>query len=355
MKTQMSHSAITVDGSQGEGGGQILRTSLSLSALTGRPVEIIRIRAGRSRPGLQPQHLASVRAAAGLCAAQLEGVEIGSVRLRFSPQSPPAPGVYHFAIGTAGAAALVMQTVLLPLALAPDLSRVVVTGGTHVSHAPTADYLERVYLPTLARHGLAASCASPRAGFFPKGGGVVQAEVAGGAVLQPVTQAERGTLRSLTALVVTAGLPATVAERGAAAMRQALGRVAGELSIEMREVPSVGPGAAVLLVADCEGGLAGFSALGERGKRMEDVAGDACRAFHEWWETGAACEEHLADQLVLPMALTPGESRWTTSRVTDHLRTVLKIVPLFLPVQATLTENMDGSGLVVLQGGAVRS
>lgn len=354
MKTQDSHSGVTVDGSQGEGGGQILRTSLSLSALTGRPVEITRIRAGRSRPGLQPQHLASVRAAAGLCAAALEGAEIGSGRLRFAPQAPPAPGAYHFAIGTAGATALVMQTVLLPLALAPGPSRVTVTGGTHVSHAPTADYLERVYLPTLARHGLAASCASPRAGFFPKGGGVVQAEIAGGSLPQPVTLTGRGSLHSLTALVVTSGLPPSVAERGIAAVRQGLGRSAVNLSVEAREAPSVGPGAAVFVVADCEGGWAGFSALGERGKRMEDVAEDACRAFREWWETGAACEEHLADQLVLPMALTPGESRWTTSRVTDHLRTVLQIVPQFLPVEAALTENPNGSGLVVLQVGAVR-
>ncbi len=351
MRTPESQSGVTIDGAHGEGGGQILRTSLSLSVLTGRPVEILRIRAGRSRPGLQPQHLASVRAAAGLCAAHLEGAEIGSTRLRFAPQAPPAPGSYHFAIGTAGAAPLVLQTVLLPLAFAPAASRVTVTGGTHVSHAPTADYLERVYLPTLARYGLAVSCPSPRAGFFPKGGGVVQAEIAGGATPSPVTLTERGELRALTALVVTAGLPPTVAERGIAAVRQALGRLPVELSVETREAASVGPGAAVLLVADCEGGVAGFSTVGERGKRMEDVAEEACRAFREWWETGAACEEHLADQLVLPMALTAGESRWTTARVTDHLRTVLWVVPQFLPGEASLAENSDGSGLITLQAG----
>ncbi len=349
MKAQDSQSSVTVDGSHGEGGGQILRTSLSLSALTGRPVEIVRIRAGRSRPGLQPQHLASVRAAAGLCAAQLEGTEIGSGRLRFVPHSPPAPGAYHFAIGTAGAAPLVLQTVLLPLALAPGPSHVTVTGGTHVSHAPTADYVERVYLPTLARHGLAASLQSPRVGFFPKGGGVVQAEIGGGAEFGAVTLTERGELRALTALVLTAGLPPTVAERGIAAVRQELGRLPVDLSVETREAASVGPGAAILLVADCQGGLAGFSVLGERGKRMETVAEETCRAFRKWWETGAACEEHLADQLVLPMALTAGESRWTTSRVTEHLRTVLWVVPQFLPVETSLKENPDRAGLVILQ------
>ncbi len=351
MRTSESQAGVTIDGSHGEGGGQILRTSLSLSALTGRPVEIVRIRAGRSRPGLQPQHLASVRAAADLCAAQLEGAEIGSVRLRFAPQAPPAPGVYHFAIGTAGAAPLVLQTVLLPLALAPGPSRITVTGGTHVAHAPTADYGERVYLPTLARHGLAASALSSRAGFFPKGGGVVQAEIAGGAAPLLMTLTERGALRALTALIVTAGLPATVAERGIAAIRQELGRLPVELSVETREVPAASPGAAVLLVAECEGGPAGFSAIGERGKRMETVAEEACRAFREWRETGAACEEHLADQLVLPMALTAGESRWTTSRVTEHLRTVLWVVPQFLPIEASLAEHPDGTGLVTLRAG----
>ena len=354
MKNLDTQSSVTIDGSHGEGGGQILRTSLSLSALTGRPVEIVRIRAGRARPGLQPQHLASVKAAAELCAASLEGAEIGSVRLRFAPQAPPTHGVYHFAIGTAGATALVLQTVLMPLAFAPAASRVTVTGGTHVSHAPTADYLERVYLPTLARHGLAASLLSPKAGFFPKGGGAVSAEVAGNAAISPITLTERGGLRAVTALVVTSGLPPTVAERGVAAVRQEVGRLPVELSTEMREAPSVGAGAAVLLVAECEGGLAGFSAIGERGKRMEAVAEEVCHAFKAWWETGAACEEHLADQLVLPMALTAGESRWTTSQVTEHLRTVLWVVPQFLPVEAALLENPDGTGLVTLQAGRSR-
>jgi len=314
-------------------------------------VEIVRIRAGRARPGLQPQHLASVKAAASVCAAQSEGAEIGSGRLLFAPQAAPTAGVYHFAIGTAGATALVLQTVLTPLAFATGASRVTVTGGTHVSHAPTADYLERVYLPTLARHGLIASSASPRAGFFPKGGGAVQAEIAGGAAPAPVTLTERGDLIGLTALVVTAGLPPAVAERGAATMRQQIGRLPVELAVETREVSSVGPGASVLLVAECEGGFAGFSAIGERGKRMETVAEEACRDFQGWWETGAACEEHLADQLVLPMALTGGESRWTTSRVTEHLRTVLWVVPQFFPIEAALVEDPNGPGLVTLRAG----
>ena len=182
----------------------------------------------------------------------------------------------------------------------------------------------------------------------------MSAEIAGGATPQPVMLTERGALLALTALIVTSGLPPTVAERGIAAVRQELARLPAEMSVETREAPSVGPGAAVLLVAEYEGGLAGFSAIGERGKRMETVAEEACQSFRVWWETGAACEEHLADQLVLPMALTVGESRWTTSRVTKHLRTVLWVVPQFLPVEASLAENPDGSGLVILRPGQAR-
>ena len=350
MKQQSDTSTVTIDGSHGEGGGQTLRTSLSLSVLTGRPVEIARVRAGRGRPGLQPQHLAAVRAAAALCAVEVEGAEIGSQRLRFAPQSPPARGDYHFAIGTAGAAPLVLQTVLLPLALTDAPSRISVTGGTHVPHAPTADYLERVYLPMLSRQGLAASCVSPRAGFFPKGGGQIQVEVTPLAALQPVSLTERGVLRSLTALVRTAQLPAAVAERGGDAVRLELPHLSEKLHVETRAVSAAGPGAVILLVAECEGSLAGFSALGERGKRIEIVAQEACQAFRDWWESGAACEAHLSDQLVLPAALTPGESHWTTSHVTEHLRTILWVIPQFLPVAASLTENPDGSGNVVVLG-----
>lgn len=347
MKTR---DAVHIDGSQGEGGGQILRTSLSLSVLTERPVEFTRIRAGRSRPGLQPQHLAAVRAAAALCAANLEGDAVGSTRLLFTPQAPAAPGDYHFDIGTAGAATLVVQTVLLPLALAGADSRVTVRGGTHVPHAPTAEYLVHVYAALLGRQGLTALVESPRAGFFPKGGGTVQAGIASSAFLQTFDLAERGGLRSLTAHVVTAGLPAGVAERGAAAVGIGLSEWGGALQIAMRDAPSLGPGASVVVVAECENAVAGFSAIGERGKPMERVADEACAEFRAWWASGAACDEHGADQLVLPAALTPGTSRWTTSRVTEHLRTVLGVARQFLPAEASLEERPDGSGLVTLGG-----
>jgi len=342
-------SILQIDGSYGEGGGQILRTSLSLSVLTERPIEIIRIRAGRSRPGLMPQHLAAVKAAAAISAAQTDGAEVGSGRVRFVPQSRAAPGDYHFAIGTAGAATLVAQTVLLPLALADGPSRVTITGGTHVPFAPTADYLEYVYLAALRRYGLVVTLSSPTAGFFPKGGGKIVLAIMPCPCLNSATVTQRGELRTVTARIVTTGLPATVGERGAAAVRAAFAGKIGEcLTTETRQIASPGQGAAITIVADCDGGPVGFSAIGERGKRIERIAAAACTDFEAWRETGAACDEHLADQLVLPLALTQGESRWATSRVAEHLRSILWLVPQFLPRKITLSENEDGSGVIAL-------
>jgi RNA 3'-terminal phosphate cyclase (ATP) len=223
-----------------------------------------------------------------------------------------------------------------------------------VPHAPPAEYLAAVYLPALRRAGLEVHFRYPRAGFFPKGGGEVEIEIRAAAPTQPLDFTERGKLRTLTAYIVTAELPEHVAERGVAAVTEALRRVGRKATIERRDRPSHGPGAAVVLVAECDGGLAGFTALGQRGKPMEQVSEEACAAFMAWWKTGAPCDEHLADQLVLPMALAAGESRWTTPAVTQHLRTVLWVTQQFLPIGVSLDEAPDGSGTLTLRGAGER-
>ena len=327
-----------IDGSYGEGGGQVIRTALALAAMTGKGIEISNIRAGREKPGLQPQHLTAVQLTADLCGARMDGAAPGSVGLRFEPQAPVCTGAYARNIGTAGALALVLQTALLPLARAGAPSQVRLTGGTHVTHAPSLDYLEAVYCPALRRMGLQAGLQVSRAGFFPRGGGEVLLEVEP-ADLRPLDLAERGPLRKLTAIITTAGLPAHVAERGAAAVTEAIGKLGlrRQLTVETRDLPSNGPGAAVLLAAECAAGHAGFAALGARGLPMEQVAASACRDFATWWRTDAACDEHLADQLVLPAVLAGGESRWTTPAVTEHLRTVIWLVEQFVPVRFSIT------------------
>ncbi len=338
---------LTIDGSHGEGDGQTLRTSLTLAALTGRAVTLTRIRAGRDKPGLKAQHLAAVRAAAAVCAATTAGAELGSTQLSFIPNAPVTSGVYHFDIGTAGAATLVMQTLLPLLTLADSPSRVTVTGGTHVSFAPPAEHLTEVFLPILAAHGLDAEITTATVGLLPRGGGALTLTTPGSSRLHPFTLTKRGPIQAVTAHILTSGLPAEVGKRGAAAVETALRGL--PLTVSVRDVPSPGTGAAVVLIAECEGSRAGFSALGQRGRPMEAVAGEACAALKEWQTTGAACEEHLADQLVLPAALASGTSWWTTARVTDHLRTVLWVVPQFLDVEVALWEREDGTGEITVR------
>jgi len=327
-----------IDGAYGEGGGQIIRTALSLAAITGKAVEITAIRSGRAKPGLQPQHLTAVQLAADICAARVDGAAVGSTRLLFVPQSPVAAGEYRRDIGTAGATALVIQTVLIPLALSGGVSHLHLTGGTHVTHAPSIDYLDVVYLPALRRLGITAELHYPRVGFFPRGGGEVLVEIAPSPGVRPHDFTTRGRLTSLTAIITTAELPPHVAERGAATVTTAIDRLGlgRQLTVVSQEKPSSGPGAAILLAAECENGHAGFIALGERGKPMERVAEEACRDFAAWWTSGAACDAHLADQLVLPLALAGAESRLTTPTCTEHLRTVIWLVEQLLPVRCRI-------------------
>ncbi|HET6381988.1 MAG TPA: RNA 3'-terminal phosphate cyclase [Armatimonadota bacterium] len=330
---------LQIDGSYGEGGGQIIRTSLSLSILTSQPVEIVNIRARRSKPGLQPQHLTAVRAAAAICGARLEGDATGSSRIVFAPQAPPQPGTYHFDIGTAGSGPLVAQTILAPLARSAAASRVTIVGGTHVPHSPPAEYLETVYLPTIGRAGFVAHLETPLYGFFPRGGGRLEIQIPAQSELSPLDLTERGKLTRLKAFVVTSQLPDHVAQRGQSTVEKLMRAVGRSVEVERRDRPSHGPGAAVILCVECDPGRAAFTAIGARGKPMEQVAEEACAPFMEWWRSGAACDEHLADQLVLPLALAGAESRWTTPRVTDHLRTSLWVAQRFLSIDFSIQEE----------------
>jgi RNA 3'-terminal phosphate cyclase (ATP) len=340
---------VAIDGSHGEGGGQILRTSVSLAALTGRPAVITNIRAGRAKPGLAAQHLASVRAAAELCGASLSGDAVGSQYLEIHPKRPVAAADYRFTIGTAGATGLVGQTVAVPLALAGG-GRVTIYGGTHVPMAPTACYLEEVYAPALADLGLDLAVQNPKAGFFPKGGGELILQLAAGRP-RPLDWTERGKLKRLVAVALTSGLEPHVAERGLKTLRQRLQGAGRPVTLENRSRPGEQAGAAVLVAGSCQRGHFGFLALGQKGKPIEQVAQDATDAFWGWFRGEAVTEEHLADQLVLPLALAEGESRWTTQRASLHLTTVLWVAQQFLPIRYDIQARADGGALVSLQGG----
>ncbi len=332
-----------IDGGQGEGGGQVLRTALALSAIRGVPIEIHSIRARRKNPGLQAQHLTAVSALAEICGAQVEGATLGSQRVHFAPGAV-RPGEYRFDVGTAGSTALVLQAILLPLAFARGASRIVLTGGTHVPWSPPIHYVREVWFPVLAEMGLSARLELLRWGLYPKGGGRVSVEIEGGVDLRPASLVARRGGPRLRGLSAVANLPRGIAERQ---RDQALRRLEAEgqqADIAVVEAEASGAGSFLILVADAGGLPVGFSALGERGKAAERVADEVVNALLDFLKTDAACDPHLADQLILSMGLASGTSRLTTSRVTPHLLTMVHIVQQALgcPVQVGGEEGSPG-------------
>ena len=323
---------IPIDGSQGEGGGQVLRTALALSAHTGQGFEITKIRARRSVPGLRPQHLAAVRAASLICGAKVGGAYDGSPDMRFEPGEIYS-GDFRFEIATAGAATLVMQTIVAPLATVEGTSRVAVTGGTHVPHSPSYHYLAQHWTAVVARLGLAPRFELVRAGFYPPGGGEIRAEVT------PWTRPAGLTLESRGALVEIVGTSGArepgkgagdLARRQADAARERLWEARRlESRWDMASLAAASPGSFLLLEAVFEHSRAAFGFLGERGVRPEVLGDRAARTVLGFLDTEAAVDPHLADQLAVPLAIGGGGGRVTTNVVTAHLETVAAIVSLF--------------------------
>jgi RNA 3'-terminal phosphate cyclase (ATP) len=322
---------------------------LALSAIRGMPVEVHSIRARRKNPGLQAQHLTAVSALAEICGAEVDGAALGSRELRFAP-GPIQGGEYHFDVGTAGSTALVLQAILLPLALAPGSSQVVLTGGTHVPWSPSVHYVREVWFPVLGEMGVSADLELLRWGFYPRGGGRVRVAIEGGARLRPSTLISRPGAVRLRGLSVVANLPRGIAERQ---RDQALRRLEGEgrqADIALVEAEAAGAGSFLILVAEARGVPAGFSAVGERGKPAERVADEVVDPLFDFLKGDAACDPHLADQLILPMALAGGTSRLTTSRVTPHLLTTAQLVRQALGCPVELGGEEGSPGHVTIEG-----
>lgn len=320
---------LEIDGAQGEGGGQIVRTSLALSCFTGTPVRIRRLRAGRAKPGLQRQHLAAVKAAAAVASARVTGAALGSTELTFEPEAVTG-GDYRFAIGSAGSATLVLQTVLPALLHASGPSTVAVEGGTHNPLAPPWPFLERAWLPLVRRLGGDLDLELERPGFFPRGGGVVRARVAP-SKLGRLELLERGEVRERRVVAAVAGLPLSIAEREVATALKALDwpRSAGEA----RELDDAfGPGNVVSVEVGCEHAAEVFTGFGEKGVRAEEIARAAAAEARAWLEAGVPVGQHLADQLLLLLALGQG-GRFRTQEPTLHTRTQAEVLKLFLPVE----------------------
>ncbi len=329
---------IELDGSHGEGGGQILRTALTLSMITAIPFRIERIRARRSKPGLLRQHLTAVNAAAQICGAQVQGAAPGSQSLSFVPGKIRGDD-YRFAIGTAGSCTLVLQTLLPALWFADAPSTLRISGGTHNPAAPPADFLSRSWLPLLLRMGAEMKIELLRHGFYPAGGGELYASVRPVPALQPLELLERGELRAGQATAIVAGVPVEVAKRELAELHLQLGGVLGELQQEMRALSShEGPGNALLVELQYREITELFTAFGEKGLPAEVVASRAAKLARHFHGSTAAVGEHLADQLVLPLALA-GAGAFTTVHVSSHLQTNVEVIGKFLPVEFAITRT----------------
>jgi RNA 3'-terminal phosphate cyclase (ATP) len=342
----MSYPRVSIDGSTGEGGGQILRTALALSMLTRRPLEISHIRAGRPRPGLRRQHLACVEAAARLCHAEVHGAHIDSQKLTFRPGIITG-GVLDIDIGSAGSTTLVVQTILVPVIAAGVSLRAVIHGGTHNPHAPPFEFLDRVWLPhlramgarvtlTLDRHGFASG---PRA--RGSGPGQLTLTVKPDGELRPLEIVDTGPITARRATVILAGLPATIAAREHAIVQERLGLSASECDV--RHVSNTTSANVLLIEVERTSGHELVTAHGERGLSAELVAEGACHDLFKYLTAAVPIGQHLADQLLLPLAVAGG-GRFRTLPLSLHATTNITTIQAFLDT----TMDVNGSDSVVV-------
>jgi len=329
---------ITIDGSQGEGGGQILRTSLALSLVTGRAFRMERIRARRQKPGLLKQHLTAVEAAKTVGCAEVDGAALSSQTLEFRP-GPVTPGNYRFAVGTAGSATLVLQTVLPALLTANDHSTLTLEGGTHNPMAPPFDFLTRCFMPLIHRMGPSVELELRRHGFFPAGGGRFHARIEPVRKLSRLDLLERGSIRGRLARILVSKLPEHVGQRELAVVREELKWREDECSIEAVLYP-VGPGNAVVLAIESEHVTGVFTGFGERGRPAEEVARSAVEAAKTWLEAEVPVDEHLADQLLIPLVLAGGGS-FRTTKPSLHTTTNAEVIQRFLSVPIEVQQESE--------------
>jgi RNA 3'-terminal phosphate cyclase (ATP) len=334
---------ITIDGSEGEGGGQILRSSLALSLVTGQPFRMINIRAGRKKPGLLRQHLTAVQAATEVGDAVTDGAQISSQELVFRPERIRG-GQYRFAIGTAGSTTLVLQTVLPALILASEPSTLFIEGGTHNPLAPPFDFLQRTFIPQLARFGPKVEATLLRPGFFPAGGGKLSFEITPVEKLTPADLLERGADVGRRVVAQIAALPPSIAER---AFEQVLKRMKWDRSVceVVEHSQAFGPGFALTAEVASENVVEVFSGFGERGTRVEQIADNVVDQVRDYLTNGAPVDEYLADQLLLPMALAGGGA-FRAVCLSRHARTNIDVIQRFLPCRFACEPAENGGHIV---------
>jgi RNA 3'-terminal phosphate cyclase (ATP) len=318
---------IEIDGSMGEGGGQLLRTALTLAMCTGAPIRLRHLRARRARPGLRAQHLAAVHAAAAICGARVSGATLASGDLEFIPGAV-RPGHYDIDVGTAGSTLLVLQTILLPLSFCGAPSSVVLRGGTHNPLAPTFEFVRDAWLPLIGQIGFRARLALERHGFIPHGGGVVRASIEPRCPGRVLDLMERGPVRRCSVQVLLSQLPEDIGRREVRTLCERL--AVPEESCRIETVEASGPGNALHVRLDCAHLTTLFAGFGRRGVPAETVAGRTAEEVRRYIDADVALDRHLADQMLLPLALAAG-GRFSTLPPSGHTTTNAAVIGMFLP------------------------
>ncbi len=334
---------LEIDGALGEGGGQVLRTALSLSLVTRRPFCIRNIRAGRPKPGLQRQHRTAVRAAAQLGGAEVEGDQPGSQCVRFVP-GRIQPGGYRFSTEGAGSTTLVLQTLLPPLLTAEGHSALILEGGTHNPFAPPFDFMAKTFLPAIRRMGPAVHASLERYGFYPAGGGRVRVRIEPSSVLSPLSLVERGCVLRVGATAVVAKLPKHIAERELTTLRRMLDMSPESLTLlELADAP--GPGNVVMVEVVCEQITEVFTGFGRRGVPAETVGEEVGQRARHYLDAGVPVGEHLADQLLLPLCVA-GQGAFRTVELSLHARTNLEVIRHFLDVDVRIRPEARSTWMI---------
>ncbi len=344
---------IEIDGGWGEGGGQIIRTTIALSALSQKPVRIFNIRAKRSNPGLRPQHLTGVKAVAEIAKAKVSGLNVGSTTITFEPTGLNG-GKYRFDVGTAGSITLVLQSIMLAACFAPSKVELEISGGTDVWRAPPVDYISYVVLPNLKLMGYNAEIMLEKRGHYPRGGGLVRAVIIPVKKLRSIRILERGDVKLIEGISHCVRLPAHVAERQARSAESILRKEGYDVDIKIeadQRGPHLGPGSGIVLWCRTEmGTVIGADSLGEKGKPAERVGEEAAFKLLEELKSGAPIDRHMGDMIAPFIAIAEGRSEIKVSKLTSHLLTNIAITEKMLGVKFQVEGEKDETGVIKVDG-----
>jgi len=340
---------LEIDGSFGEGGGQILRSSLTLSIITGQAFILKNIRAGRPKPGLARQHLLAVTSAAKICQGQIKGAELKSTQIQFTP-GKCQPGKYHFEVATAGAMPLVLQTIAIPLALGKQESTIGFCGGTHVPWSPNFEYLTQIWCTMLGQIGIEISCKIEKAGFYPKGGGRFTVHIKPISKIRGLHLVKRKPLESFEGFCILSNLPRHIAQRETnEAIKKLKKRISVPPEFTIKEYPSLDSGNMLFFKAKFGPSVAGFSLLGKIGVSAEKVAKDLCRDFFKFLDSKEPLDKYMGDQLLLPLALSKENSSYRVEEITQHLITNVHTIRQFMDVDIHIEGPKGKAGLITIE------